>query len=108
MSILCKWKKEGRVLVNPDGQVYPCCYLCNPHYRFLSGNKERMTNEDDKTTHTQHIWDEYLNKKDELNVKNKPLEEIIQDEWFTKTLPKSWESEDTALKQCIEHCTVDE
>lgn len=104
MSILCKWKKEGRFLVNPDGQVYPCCYLCNSNYRFLSGNKEKMT---DKET-TQYIWDEYLDKKDKLNVKNNPLEKIIQDDWFTKTLPKSWENEETALVQCIEHCTVDD
>jgi hypothetical protein len=105
--IECEWKKEGRVQINPDGQVYPCCYLCNPHYKFLLGFKSNLTHKEHKDEHTQHIWDKYNDNKEKFNINNRSLEEILNDKWFTETLPKSWESEDTALVQCIEHCTVD-
>ena len=30
--IECIWGKDNRFLVNPDGQVWPCCYLGNIGY----------------------------------------------------------------------------
>ena len=35
----------------------------------------------------------------------KPLEDILNDEWFTKILPESWESEDTISIPCKNICT---
>ena len=31
-KIICQWEKVDKVLINPDGQVFPCCYLSNPAY----------------------------------------------------------------------------
>ena len=32
--IECEWKNNNRVIVNPDGQVWPCCYLSNLAYKY--------------------------------------------------------------------------
>ena len=67
MKITCEWAKDERYVVNPDGQVWPCCYLCNnvfKHGRDL--------------TH-QPIYEEFFNEADWL----KRLDElgvIIEDE----------------------------
>ena len=26
-KIICKWKELKRCMINPDGQVFQCCYL---------------------------------------------------------------------------------
>ena len=82
--IECEWKKEGRVQINPDGQVYPCCYLCNPHYRFLLGFKSNLTHKEHKDEHTQHIWDEYNDNKEKFNINNRSLEEILEGHYFNE------------------------
>jgi hypothetical protein len=33
---------------------------------------------------------EYWAHEEELNINNRSLEEILNHEWFTKTLPESW------------------
>ena len=32
IKIVCEWGNKNKVVVNPDGQVLPCCFFCNPHY----------------------------------------------------------------------------
>ncbi len=87
VTIQCEWLKDNRVLVNPDGQVWPCCYLGNVSFN-----------------NNHPIVKEYENKKDELNLfTNNNLCDIIQHDWFSKTLPNSWNSENP-IKQCVEFC----
>ncbi len=87
VTIQCEWLKDNRVLVNPDGQVWPCCYL---------GNVGLDIN--------HSVIREYENKKDELNLfTNNNLCDIIQHDWFSKTLPNSWNSENPT-KQCVKFC----
>lgn len=109
-KIVCKWAKVSKFLVNPDGQVWPCCYLANPGYKqYITGMRDRpevVARGVDDIVHP--IINEYFEHKDELNVTNKPIEEILSHEWFTKTLPESWES-DRPHRQCVVMCeTTDE
>ena len=39
-----------------------------------------------------------IKRKAELNIFTNDLEDILNDEWFTKILPESWESEDTIAR----------
>ena len=79
--ISCKWLNSRRVVVNPDGQVAPCCYLANLFFK--KG---------------------YPYNKEEHNIFNKPLEEILgESEWFNKELPESWDNE--PFEQCIDYCS---
>tara|TARA_E500000318_G_C3562570_1_gene214140 strand:- start:1898 stop:2242 length:345 start_codon:yes stop_codon:yes gene_type:complete len=105
--IECDWKKNGIVTVNPDGQVWPCCYLQNvAYYDQITNDPHRFSNNDPKKN--KWIFKEYYDNKEDLNILNKPLEEILQHKWFTETLPKSWEDYDnTTLKQCRLNCTVE-
>ena len=92
-KITCKWAKEEKYLINPDGQVWPCCYLCNnvfKHGRDL--------------TH-QPIYEEYFKVKDELNIFKNDINSILRHEWYTKTLPNSWKDEKITLRQCKNHCS---
>lgn len=54
----------------------------------------------------QEVMAEYDKHRDDLNINNKPINEVLTHEWFTKTLPESWEK-DNCLRQCKRWCTVD-
>lgn len=96
-KIDCIWKNDNKILVNPDGQVWPCCYLAN-----ITFEKEvRGVNQD------QEVIREYMDNKDDFNIFKKSVVDILQHEWYQKTLPESWEN-GKALRQCINHCGIKE
>jgi hypothetical protein len=90
----------GRILVNPDGQVWPCCYFCNKTYR------GEHTGKFDEWFHhpEEELFHKYYANKEDLNLQNKTMEEILNHEWFTKDLPESWEKEETRVEQCRRFC----
>jgi len=91
-NINCKFLNQTtNTIVNSTGQVWPCCYF---------GNKEHKAIEQD-----QHIFKEYNKNKDKHNLNNYTLKEILNSEWFTKTLPESWKDEETCARQCKRWCT---
>jgi hypothetical protein len=97
--ITCKWLQEEKILVNPDGQVLPCCYLGNTSF----------LNESDPTS--GRMWDqegfvlnEYKKNKEDFNLNNKTLAEILNSKWFNEDLPKSWERYDTLPMACRTFC----
>lgn len=104
-DIECIWAKENKFLVNPDGQVWPCCYLGN------SGFTEKVNGRYKDPEVLEKGWDdiahpiiqEYFKHADELNINNKPIEEILTHEWYTKTLPESWKGE-KPHRQCKIWC----
>jgi len=89
MPIKCRWIEKNTFVVNPDGQVLPCCYFANVVY-----NK----------THKKGILEQYDQQKDQLNAFNQPITEILKSEWFTKTLPESWEDSATTPTVCRKWC----
>lgn len=97
IKVKCQWMENNRILVNPDGGVLPCCYL---------GNNEYRTQFED--WRVGHLMNEYKKNAHDLNIKNKPLEEIVEHEWFTKTLPESWKNAENVAEQCIRFCLFDE
>ena len=91
-NIDCKFLKQTtRIMVNNSGQVWPCCYLEHHEYEI--------------TKKHQHIFKEYYKNKDKLNLNNYTLREILNNEWFTKTLPESWKNETTCATSCKNWCT---
>ena len=52
-----------------------------------------------------YLYKEYEKRKDKLNIFTNDLEDILSNEWFTKILPESWESEDTIAGPCKRICT---
>jgi hypothetical protein len=120
MNIDCEWMRSERVLINPDGQVLPCCFLANVMYMSeQNGRPDNWTPKEEYgvedqigdidrvayITTTEKVLNEYYVNKDEYNIFKTPLEEIVASEWFTKTLPESWDDPEKTIRQCKKHCT---
>lgn len=120
-NIKCEWMQTKRILVNPDGQVLPCCFFANVMYMYdrLGSEKEwepkkeygisdqlmdtpRVAYETSK----ENILMEYHKNKEKYNIFNNSLEEILNGEWFTKTLPESWEDDSKLTRQCRTFCQI--
>lgn len=108
-NIECEWMKSKRALVNPDGQVWPCCYLANIAYAGFK--KSELSNEpgnnfDYHVKHKSPTFNKYFENKDDNNIMKRSLEDIVNGEWFTKTLPESWNNEKEILPQCSSFCKI--
>jgi hypothetical protein len=119
-NIKCEWVESKRIVVNPDGQVWPCCYLANSAYLHTSldrptkyiekntlGLEDQLINIEEAAVNTgfQPLMREYFEKQEEYNILNKPIQIILMSEWFAKTLPESWNNEERVLHQCKVHCS---
>lgn len=106
--IECIWAKDNKFLVNPDGQVWPCCYLANQAFKFKENgkwaDKELIAKGVDDITNP--IIQEYRKRADELNINNNSLEDILNHEWFTDTLPRSWTG-NNPHRICVMMCDKD-
>jgi len=58
-----------------------------------------------KEFYDEPVLVEYLENKEKYNVFHTPFEEIIGGEWFTKTLPESWDDSDRLVLQCSYACS---
>lgn len=96
--VTCRWMQSQKIVVNPDGQVVPCCYLANSLFSHsVTKNKGRQW---------QHspILQKYIENIDDYNLNNKTITEILTSDWFNKDLPESWESRDTIAPVCQTFC----
>lgn len=138
MNIRCEWMESKRVLINPDGQVLPCCFLANVVYMYgkmgddgskyvldkdesvekrverrkkfekkISGEIESQIG--DKSiingeTGQDNVLMDYYENKEKYNIFENSLEDIINSDWFTKTLPESWDDPNLTIRQCEKYC----
>ena len=67
-KIVCQWAQDKKLLINPDGQAWPCCYLSNPAYtvKIQKARDGKVTYGYDVVGHP--IIQEYYAFEDELNV----------------------------------------
>ena len=95
-KIVCQWRENSnRYMVNPDGQVFQCCFL------------KINFDDEDYFVKGKHAWvDEYLDNKEKYNLKNRTMKEIVDDDLFAKKLPKTWVNIDTAPRPCQKYCKV--
>ncbi len=95
-KIVCQWRENNnRYMVNPDGQVFQCCFL------------KINFDDEDYFVKGKHAWvDEYLDNKEKYNLKNRTMKEIVDDDLFAKKLPKTWVNIDTAPRPCQKYCKV--
>jgi len=131
MKTHCKWiEDDEQMLVQPDGQVLPCCYLSNyfskdktppvPENEIKNGkinstwvNKNYREIEDQLYNiklvnwefNNEYILKEYDKRKNKLNIFTNDLEDILDNEWFVEILPKSWEDPNKIAAPCRNICT---
>ena len=48
---------------------------------------------------------EYIDRAEEFNVKNRPIQEIVKDPLFNKKLTRSWQDYKTLPRPCRDHCS---
>ena len=120
--VRCQWYENNKIQINPDGQVFPCCFIGNTMYLSKSyGYPKRGTLEpkpdplgvvyelEHHENAAQTIADreqiniEYVKHEDELNINNHSIREILQHEWFQNITEarKEW---DTSPRICKEVC----
>lgn len=128
----CKWLEDDeQLLVNPDGQVLPCCYLSNyfaadknppvPKEEIVDGKiKQQYINNnydevEDQLYHielvnfevsSEYLYKQYMERKDKLNIFKADLEDIVNNEWFTTILPLSWQDPHKISLPCERICTT--
>lgn len=121
MNIECQWMKSKRLLINPDGQVLPCCYFANVIYMLTKFSTDDMKAKDKDErgvedqimdrglvaleTNEEPLFQEYLKDKEKYNINNTDLKDIINSDWFLKSLPESWNDENKVVRQCKKYCT---
>jgi hypothetical protein len=116
-SINCEWRNTKKVVVNPDGQVWPCCYFCNYGYKtealgvYGPNNQVEDLDQPGETwvgrKNGDDVFVQYKKHYKELNLKHNSMEDILNHEWYTKILPESWEKEETRVEQCRRFCEVE-
>lgn len=113
VKIKCKWKEINRYLVNPDGQVLPCCYVANKNYfdNVTNYNKEnhnvtgrRYNNQED--ARVSYIMGRYDKYAKELNIFENSIEDILKHKWWDE-LQESWKSDSQLDGRCRRFCGED-
>lgn len=97
--INCRWLETRTIVVNPDGQVLPCCYFANSLYMNLQTDGTEAPRWNDT-----EVLINYKNNIQEYNLNNKTITEILESDWFNIDLPKSWESYETLPSVCGTFC----
>ncbi len=97
MDIVCEWGEKNKVVVNPDGQVLPCCFFCNSHFY------NKQVPEAAKHFIEHPVMLEYKKYEKELNVFNNNLIDIMNHKWFQSTLQGSWDNP-RPVYQCEKFC----
>jgi hypothetical protein len=102
VEIICKWRTKDKFLINPDGQVFPCCYLGNTEY-FTN-----VTNGGEGIKYPfgpkSYIMQKYDDVRDELNAFKHPLEEVLEHPWWNE-LESSWSDDEKVERRCVRYCS---
>lgn len=99
-EIICRWAKpRNEIVVNPDGQVFPCCFHANGQYQNQFNEKYGK----DTIGHPLYM-EEYNKNLKKYNVHYTPLSEIMNSNFYKKTLLDSMKG-DNPIRTCEKHCS---
>jgi len=95
-SIKCKVAEEKSIYISAEGVVQPCCWTAGQMYVWYWEPE------------SSQIWD-LINTvgKDNINAKNKPLQQIVDGLFFQELIPDSWNKSSCAtgkLAVCAKTC----
>jgi MoaA/NifB/PqqE/SkfB family radical SAM enzyme len=102
VCIVCRWAlPRNEIVINPDGQVLPCCYHANSDFKRKNSPKEVGEGIE---RYMGPWFKEYIEKSSDYNVFEKPLSTIMNSNWFIKSLPQSIVSENP-ISVCEKNCS---
>lgn len=96
--IVCKAAAEKSIYISAEGYVFPCCWLANQLYPWYYKEKEGQ------------VWqfiDSLPQKEQSLDLKKRSLRDIVEDIFFQKLVPQSWQGKDIKkdrLQVCAKTC----
>lgn len=96
-EISCKVSSEKKIYVSAEGLVFPCCWVAGIYNKFRPF----------ETTPVGKIIAQMPAGKNSLNAKLISLKEIIDDVFFQKIIPATWQSdslENGRLEVCARIC----
>ena len=76
-KVRCRWQEDKRLLVNPDGQAMPCCYLANLYYQsalFTKNERQDELFEGHKAQFNHPVMTEYF-KREKVDILIKTLDD---------------------------------
>ena len=96
--VRCQVQEEKSVYISAEGYVFPCCFLAGQMYLWHQKRRENQIH---------RFLDKLPEKEESLNVKKRPLKEILQDSFFQKTIPEAQKPGDVRkdrLFMCAKTC----
>ena len=125
-EIRCSFFNNNEYNVNPDGQVYPCCFFANTIYVAKQFGYPKKGTIDPRNTDQESIqnglqnseaiatgvedrnlmYKTYIENEDEYNLDNKSILQILNSDWYNE-LEELREDWNTAPHVCKKHCTVE-
>ena len=97
LNIVCEWGIKDKIVINPDGQVFPCCFFCNGYFQ------SKFDKEYSNTFLNHPVMVEYRDNEWDMNIFNNDLLDIVKNKWFKETLPNSWHTLNP-VNQCSKYC----
>ena len=91
--ISCKVLKRNELYISANGKVDACCWMGSSAYYVDNMGAKYPPND---------IYNFFHPIKEDLNIKEIPLKDIIFDQFFTNILPKSWDN--TPCNTCARTC----
>ena len=103
-EIKCRWAlPRNEIVVNPDGQIMPCCFHANAH--FWQRHDPAYKNSNRMALNLNPVYSEdYNTNLKSYNILHTKLSEILNSDWFTQTLPNSIKGNDP-IAQCVRNCS---
>ena len=88
-SVTCKLLHEAELFIASDQTLWPCCFLWDSAFKNKDGILDKFV-----------MFDKNWN-----SLKHHTVDEILQHEWFTELLEKSWNPEHNLhIKRCLYSC----
>ena len=113
-EIVCEWKRKNQISIDYDGVVWQCCYFSTfNHPDFGNPSDNYNMNVEQKILHQMKkenlLWYEQRYDFDWNNLRAHKLSDILNHQFFTHDLPKSFENrmdsaENPRIRRCTKHC----
>ena len=106
-KIVCAALKLRNLQVSSTGLVIPCCHLSTLEKTIWFKNHKH---DDYITTYGNDninpLMQEYIDRYYDFSLYHKNIDEIVNDEWYSKSIKNSWSSKDTASFACKKVCGI--
>lgn len=108
-SIECLAAKDNNIRISASGLVSPCCYLSTSIEKISEfGRQTKQTPDKSITTNGNDeinpLMEEYIDRRQDFNINNRSIVDILKDVWYTEKLEESFSSPKLCSYACKRVC----